>query len=239
MERQFENLGGSGDISVTKAIVQGYNMVIDSVIRPPRMLYEMSELGPVYFELCDPYTKEVLLIQREDRCINNDRGLSLSCSHWRHIEKGQMTVKAVGYSHLLFFSRFCRLHVWSIFIQTSARAKMCSSYATWRWRWAFLSLRLTFLVQDIPMVSMSRWAGTNLWTWSVFWLMWTTMQLWRALVSMPIAWVRILQFWMSRVTIKAVFTENWKSPVVVSMRFHCAFVHAMFECWRRLFAAWS
>ncbi|OQS06067.1 serine protease family S09X [Thraustotheca clavata] len=93
MEHEFEIHGGAGDVSVKELISQGYNMVVDSVIRPPRISYDLDELGPKSFTVHDPCTEETIHVLREDFKIRNERHLNLSCSHWRIVEDDEITVK--------------------------------------------------------------------------------------------------------------------------------------------------
>ncbi|OQR96225.1 serine protease family S09X [Achlya hypogyna] len=91
MEREFEAHGGAGDVSVKELISQGYNMVIDSVIRPPRVAYDLSELGPEVLRLHDPLSHAPVVAKRVDFTLRNERHLNLSCSHWQLLGDDELT----------------------------------------------------------------------------------------------------------------------------------------------------
>ncbi|RHY34991.1 hypothetical protein DYB32_000483 [Aphanomyces invadans] len=72
MEAEFEKFGGKGNISVKEFISDGYDLVIDSVIRPPRAKYSVDELGPREYQLEDPVTNAPIFVTRTDRVVMNE-----------------------------------------------------------------------------------------------------------------------------------------------------------------------
>ncbi|EQC27780.1 hypothetical protein SDRG_14364 [Saprolegnia diclina VS20] len=91
MEHEFAAHGGTGDVSVKELISEGYNMVIDSVIRPPRAAYDLDELGPEKLTLHDPLTQDAVYAKRVDFTLRNERHLNLSCSHWQLLQTDELT----------------------------------------------------------------------------------------------------------------------------------------------------
>ena len=55
---------------------QGYDELVNAIIRPPRADYDPARLGPTEFEFCGRSYR------REDLVLKNARGLALQCSHW-------------------------------------------------------------------------------------------------------------------------------------------------------------
>ena len=55
---------------------QGYQDLVNAIIRPPRTLYSESQLGPYYFEFCGRN------FIRTDIELRNKRGMKLLCSFW-------------------------------------------------------------------------------------------------------------------------------------------------------------
>eukprot|EP01104_Vermistella_antarctica_P002417 TRINITY_DN1265_c0_g1_i1.p1 TRINITY_DN1265_c0_g1~~TRINITY_DN1265_c0_g1_i1.p1 ORF type:complete len:782 (+),score=175.07 TRINITY_DN1265_c0_g1_i1:206-2551(+) len=55
---------------------QGYGMVVDTIIRPPRHTYNPAELGPARFRVARK------VYSRTDLVVRNERGLALECSHF-------------------------------------------------------------------------------------------------------------------------------------------------------------
>jgi len=66
--------------SYWELIQQGYNELVNAIIRPPRCQYEMEQLGPPVFDFCGK------TFQRIDFDLYNPRGLRISCSMWSPIE---------------------------------------------------------------------------------------------------------------------------------------------------------
>ncbi|RLO06468.1 hypothetical protein DYB28_000978 [Aphanomyces astaci] len=93
MEAEFEKHGGNGNISVKDLISDGYDLVIDSIIRPTRAKYTLDALGPPSFELEDPLTQAPIYVSRTDRVVLNERQLGLACTHWNLLEDDRVTVK--------------------------------------------------------------------------------------------------------------------------------------------------
>lgn len=69
-----------GRPSYWELIQQGYNELVNAIIRPPRCQYEISQLGPSIFDFCGK------TFQRNDFDLYNPRGLRISCSMWSPIE---------------------------------------------------------------------------------------------------------------------------------------------------------
>ena len=66
---------------------QGYEELVNAIIRPPRADYDPARLGPTEFEFCGRSYR------REDLVLRNARGLALQCSHWAPINsKGEPCV---------------------------------------------------------------------------------------------------------------------------------------------------
>mmetsp|Transcript_11879 Transcript_11879/g.10753 ORF Transcript_11879/g.10753 Transcript_11879/m.10753 type:complete len:545 (+) Transcript_11879:35-1669(+) len=64
-------------------IKNGYQELVNAIIRPPRCKYELSQLGPNSFEFCDRY------FIRQDLELRNKRGYIIQCSHWLPIESSR------------------------------------------------------------------------------------------------------------------------------------------------------
>ena len=62
-------------------IRQGYNELVNAIIRPPRFEYDIKQLGPFLFEFCGKEFK------RTDFEIVNNRNMKLACSHWEPTEE--------------------------------------------------------------------------------------------------------------------------------------------------------
>ena len=54
----------------------GYNEMVNAIIRPPRCVYTISQLGPASFEFCGKQ------FERSDFDLVNQRGLKVVCSMW-------------------------------------------------------------------------------------------------------------------------------------------------------------
>ena len=66
---------------------QGYEELVNAIIRPPRADYDPARLGPTEFEFCGRSYR------REDLVLRNARGLALQCSHWAPLNsKGEPCV---------------------------------------------------------------------------------------------------------------------------------------------------
>ena len=55
---------------------QGYQELINAIIRPPRCEYSVGNLGPVNFQFCEK------TFRRVDFELRNPRGLKIVCSLW-------------------------------------------------------------------------------------------------------------------------------------------------------------
>jgi len=62
--------------SYWQMIKQGYQELVNAIIRPPRCQYDVSQLGPAVFEFCGKS------FQRTDIELRNPRGMKIVCSHW-------------------------------------------------------------------------------------------------------------------------------------------------------------
>lgn len=63
-------------LSYWQMIKHGYQELVNAIIRPPRCQYEISQLGPKYFDFCGKS------FQRTDFDVTNERGLKVICSMW-------------------------------------------------------------------------------------------------------------------------------------------------------------
>jgi hypothetical protein len=63
-------------LSYWQMIKQGYQELVNAIIRPPRCKYETSQLGPKSFEYLGKS------FHRIDFELNNPRGLKIVCSMW-------------------------------------------------------------------------------------------------------------------------------------------------------------
>lgn len=72
---------------------EGYDELVNAIVRPPRAHYSLAELGPAGFEYggCD--------FVREDFQITNPRELRLECSFWRRRDMPAGGVPCVVYMH--------------------------------------------------------------------------------------------------------------------------------------------
>lgn len=72
-----EDSGGSDHSGVGAGLLEGYEELINGIIRPPRATYDPStEMGPATFPIGGKH------FQREDLELTNKRGLKLQCSWW-------------------------------------------------------------------------------------------------------------------------------------------------------------
>ena len=69
-------------------IKTGYNELVNAIIRPPRAVYDLSTLGPKKFRL------EGKVYVRNDIELQNERGLTLRCSHWTRFHDPRLTAPA-------------------------------------------------------------------------------------------------------------------------------------------------
>lgn len=66
-------------MSYMQMIKQGYQELVNAIIRPPRCQYDLAHLGPAVFEFCGK------TFQRADFELRNPRGHKIVCSMWEPI----------------------------------------------------------------------------------------------------------------------------------------------------------
>lgn len=79
--------------SYWKLAEEGYNELVNAIIRPPRCQYEINQLGPRVFDLCGKQ------FERIDFTLVNPRGLKLVCSHWIPKARVNPILPCVVYMH--------------------------------------------------------------------------------------------------------------------------------------------
>ena len=72
---------------------QGYDELVNAIIRPPRADYDMERLGPTHFTFCGRKYR------RTDMVLMNQRGLALQCSHWEPTERPNDELPCVVFMH--------------------------------------------------------------------------------------------------------------------------------------------
>jgi hypothetical protein len=72
---------------------QGYQELVNAIIRPPRCEYSEQHLGPSHFTFCGKN------FQRTDFDITNPRNLKVCCSHWEPKERANPVLPCVIYMH--------------------------------------------------------------------------------------------------------------------------------------------
>ncbi|KAH8067694.1 palmitoyl-(protein) hydrolase [Aureococcus anophagefferens] len=72
---------------------QGYDELVNAIIRPPRAEYDIERLGPREFAFCG---KQYM---RTDLVLVNQRGLALQCSHWEPVERVAEALPCVVFMH--------------------------------------------------------------------------------------------------------------------------------------------
>jgi len=72
---------------------QGYDELVNAIIRPPRADYDVERLGPTCFTFCGR------TYRRTDLVLVNPRGLSLQCSHWEPVERPAEALPCVVFMH--------------------------------------------------------------------------------------------------------------------------------------------
>lgn len=82
-------------LSYYQMIKHGYNELVNAIIRPPRCVYEIKQLGPASFEFCGKH------FQRTDFELVNQRGFKLACSMWEPSPKSRhnIVLPCVIYMH--------------------------------------------------------------------------------------------------------------------------------------------
>jgi len=81
-----------GGITVT-GISSGYQTLVDAIIRPPRTVYDIEDLGPKVFSIGDA------LFERKDYQLKNPKGMTLQVSHYQPKERTQAKLPCVMYLH--------------------------------------------------------------------------------------------------------------------------------------------
>jgi hypothetical protein len=71
-----ENALEPEQLSYWQMIKQGYQELVNAIIRPPRCTYEISQLGPKSFDYCGK------IFERRDFELRNLRGMKVVCSMW-------------------------------------------------------------------------------------------------------------------------------------------------------------
>ena len=71
----------------------GYEELVNAIVRPPRAQYTLQELGPTSFE----YGNTAFV--REDFKVTNPRGLQLECSFWHRRDLPEGGHPCVVYMH--------------------------------------------------------------------------------------------------------------------------------------------
>ena len=74
-------------------VKEGYEELVNAIVRPPRAQYSLAELGPARFEYGG------VRFVREDCQVENPRGLKLECSMWRRRELPDGGMPCVIYMH--------------------------------------------------------------------------------------------------------------------------------------------
>lgn len=98
----------TGQLGYWYLIKNGYNDLVNLIIRPPRAEYDLSELGPSSFSFAGRD------YERKDFEVTNARGMTLQCSHWLPVEttiNGVTEFPCVIYLH---GNSSCRLEAISV-----------------------------------------------------------------------------------------------------------------------------
>jgi hypothetical protein len=69
--------------SYYQMVKQGYQELVNAIIRPPRCQYHIEQLGPCTFDFCGR------TIHRQDFELINPRGYRIVSSHWQPDEKSR------------------------------------------------------------------------------------------------------------------------------------------------------
>lgn len=72
---------------------QGYQQLVNSIIRPPRCNYSMQHLGPKEFSFCG------VPFKRTDFQLRNKRDMKIECSHWEPSIRKSAVLPCVVYMH--------------------------------------------------------------------------------------------------------------------------------------------
>lgn len=71
-----ENAVEPEQLSYWQMIKQGYQELVNAIIRPPRCTYDVAQLGPNSFDYCGK------TFERKDFDLTNQRGMKVVCSIW-------------------------------------------------------------------------------------------------------------------------------------------------------------
>lgn len=71
-----ENAMEPEQLSYWQMIKQGYQELVNAIIRPPRCNYDIQQLGPKSFDYCGK------VFERRDFELRNQRGMKVVCSMW-------------------------------------------------------------------------------------------------------------------------------------------------------------
>jgi len=72
---------------------QGYQELVNAIIRPPRAHYELEHLGPPEFTFSGQH------FARIDYDLLNERSMKICCSHWQPLERRAPQLPCVIYMH--------------------------------------------------------------------------------------------------------------------------------------------
>jgi pimeloyl-ACP methyl ester carboxylesterase len=72
---------------------QGYQQLVNSIIRPPRCNYSIQHLGPKEFSFCG------VPFKRKDFNLRNKRDMKIVCSHWEPQIRKSPTLPCLVYMH--------------------------------------------------------------------------------------------------------------------------------------------
>ena len=72
---------------------QGYQEVVNAVIRPPRAQYSIDALGPDRFQI------DGAIFERTDLTLTNARKQVLQCSHWEPVSRPAAKLPCCIYMH--------------------------------------------------------------------------------------------------------------------------------------------
>lgn len=74
---------------------EGYQSLVNAIIRPPRSQYDVAQLGPIQFPFCDK------VFHRRDFELVNDRNLRICCSQWSPVDRDRPStiLPCVVYMH--------------------------------------------------------------------------------------------------------------------------------------------
>ena len=80
-------------MSYYQMVKQGYQELVNAIVRPPRCQYEDHHLGPKEFTFCRKKFRRI------DYDIENKRRMTLKCSMWEPLERPNEVMPCVIYMH--------------------------------------------------------------------------------------------------------------------------------------------